>query len=458
MNPTPHHDDERHEALSLGPAEKADGFAAVMKRLKSHSEQERAQLRAQADAAILGHEAYALGHDNLRRGNYVAAKRWLRVAADHSVPGVEQALEEIEAGLADDLARPVTVEVTADAAPCPTGASHAGTYELEKWASLLQNWTEAGLAVDAARAQAQQIIAQARRTADEVIAKAREEADRAWADARNTMAAEHRAAAELLREAERLQQDARLLVQKALRAAEPVINERPFPQALNGETRQLAQAFAAGRRTDGLRSEQRQQPPLPVNAGATVRTVVASADADAGTPLKFGLSTCINETPLDTWRAWLHNLLEACSQARDNLPERSETCGAGWLRRHSAATPADLLPYLLPPVLVAGSMRFGTEVRPVGDIDFVLAHGVVRLGPEFQSAHEAASSGSPRGIARWVTAGNEVALATSNAEHQRGEACLKILWVTEACEEVVDENDTASDIVSVEESAHVAPR
>ncbi|MFC9916034.1 hypothetical protein [Streptomyces sp. NPDC127197] len=49
-------------------------------------------------------------------------------------------------------------------------------------------------------------------------------------------------------------------------------------------------------------------------------------------------------------------------------------------------------------------------------------------------------------------------MATPNAEHQRGEGCLKIFWVTEACEEVVDENGAASDIVSVEETAHVAPR
>lgn len=74
-----------------------------------------------------------------------------------------------------------------------------------------------------------------------------------------------------------------------------------------------------------------------------------------------------------------------------------------------------------------------------------------------RSADEAASSGSPRNIARWVTAGNEVALATHNAGHQRETACLKIFWVTEACEEVVDENGAASDIVNVEETAHVAP-
>ncbi|MFD7283808.1 hypothetical protein ACFV80_44200 [Streptomyces sp. NPDC059862] len=103
-------------------------------------------------------------------------------------------------------------------------------------------------------------------------------------------------------------------------------------------------------------------------------------------------------------------------------------------------------------------MRLGSEVLPLGDIDFVIAHGAVRLGPDRWTADEAASSGSPRNIARWATAGNEVALATPNAEHQRGEGCLKIFWVTEACEEVVDENGAASDIVSVEETAHVAPR
>ncbi|MEU9473731.1 hypothetical protein AB0D78_45820 [Streptomyces avermitilis] len=49
-------------------------------------------------------------------------------------------------------------------------------------------------------------------------------------------------------------------------------------------------------------------------------------------------------------------------------------------------------------------------------------------------------------------------MATHNAEHQRDEACLKIFWVTEGCEQVVDENGAASDIVSVEETAHVGPR
>lgn len=107
--------------------------------------------------------------------------------------------------------------------------------------------------------------------------------------------------------------------------------------------------------------------------------------------------------------------------------------------------------------LHSGSVRVVSEVRPVGDVDVVLAHGVVQLGPERRTAERAAPSGSPS-IARWATAGNEVALATPHAEHQRAEACLKILWVTEDCEEVVDENGAASDIVSVEGTAHVAPR
>ncbi|MDX3067763.1 MULTISPECIES: hypothetical protein [Streptomyces] len=458
MNPTPYQDDERHEALSMSPAEKADGFAAVMKRLKGRSGQERAQLRAQADAAILGHEAYALSHDNLRRGNYVAAKRWLRVAADHSVPGAEQALEEIETGPADDLARPITVKVTADAAPCPTGATHAGTHEFEKWASLLQNWTEAGLAVDAARAQARQIIEQARRTADEVLAKAHEDADRARADARDKMAAEHRVAAELLHEAERLQQDARLLVRKGLRAAEPVIDERPSAQVLKGEAQQRARAFAADLscRTDGLQREQRQQTPRPVKTSRTARTLVTSTDVDAGTPW----AACIDEfQAADTWWAWLHSLVEAYSRARTNLPERSAAYRAGLMRRHSEAMTPAALAHVWPPVLHSGSVRLVTEVRPVDDIDCVFEmHGVVRLGQERHTADGSVSSGSPEDIARWITSGNEVASATLNAEQQRGEACLAIFWVTDACEEAVDENGAASDIVSVEEAAHVAPR
>lgn len=445
----------------MSPAKKADGFAAVMKRLKSRNEQERAQLRAQADAAILGHEAYALGQDNLQRGNYISAKRWLRVAAEHSVPGAEQALEEIEAGLADGLAQPIAVDAMADTASCPIGAPQDGTHKFEKWAWLLQNWAEANLAMNAARAEAQEIIAQARRTADELIDKAREEADRAWADTRDRVAAERRVSAELLDEAERLQQDARLLVQEALRAIQPAFGERPYTQTLKSEARQHARAITVMNcRPDGLLSEHRQYPALPVKADGTVRTVVTYADGDLGTPLRLGLPTCIDDNHVSTWWAWLRTLVEGYSQVRDHLLERSgvEACTAGWLRQHPlvATTRPDLLSHLSPAVFRSGLMRLASEGSSFGGIDVVLTYGVMRLGSEPRAVNGTASSGSSRCIARWV-AGDEVVLETSNAEHQRYEACLKIFWVTESPELVVDETG-AADIVSVEGAAHGARR
>lgn len=461
MNPTQRRDDERLGTPSVSPAKKADGFAAVMKRLKSRNEQERAQLRAQANAAILGHEAYALGQDNLQRGNYISAKRWLRVAAEHSVPGAEQALEEIEAGLADGLAQPIAVDAMVDAAPCPIGAPQDGTHKFEKWTRLLQNWTEVNLAMNAAQAEAQEIIAQARRTADELVDKAREEADRAWADTRDRVAAERRVSAELLYEAERLQQDARLLVQEALRATQLVIGEPSFAQTLKNETRQHARAITVVNcLPDGLLSEQRQYPALPVRADGTVRTVVTSVDRDLGTPSRFGLPTCTDANQASTWWAWLRPLVEGYSQVRDHLLERSgvDACTAGWLRQHPlVATRPDLLSHLSPAVFHSGLRRLASEGSSFGGIDVVLTYGVMRLGPEPRAVNGAASSRGSQCIARWVTTGDDVVLETSNAEHQRYEACLKIFWVTESPELVVDETG-AADIVSVEGAAHGARR
>lgn len=449
MNPNPYQDDARHEALSLSPAEKADGFAAVMKRLKGRSEQERTQLRARADAAILGHEAYALGHDNLRRGNHVAAKRWLRVAADHSVPGAEQALEEIETGSADDLARPITVMVPEDLDPCPAGSSHAGTYKTEKWPPILQ-W-EAALAVDAARAEAQQITAQARRTAVELIAKAREDIDRAWADAREKMAAQHRVAAELLHEAERLQQDARLLERNALRTTESVADAQPFAEVLRDEPQERARTFAVDFRcqTDELQSEPQQS--LPVKASRAVRTAAASIDVDAGRLLKLRLSGCSDAFEAGPWLARMNEFVEGYPPARHSLPESfAEAYEATWQRLPSAAMPRTDLLRLCSAVFRLGSMRQVTAVRPLNDIDLV-----VWLGPERRNTDEATPNASLRNIARGTSAGNEVALPTSNAEDRPDEACLKIIWVTGG---EVDENGAASGIVSFEKTAHATPR
>ncbi|MFF4985481.1 hypothetical protein ACFY3O_36250 [Streptomyces sp. NPDC001046] len=450
MNPISPQDGERHEALHLSTAEKADGFAAVMKRLKGRSEQERARLRAQADAAILGHEAYALGHENLRRNNYVAAKRWLRVAAEHGVPGAEQTLEEIEAGPAvEEPAHPVTVEVTPDADLCATGASHAVPLDVEKWASLLHTWTQAGLAMDAARAEARQILDQARSTADELITTAREEADRARDEARDQIAADHRATAQLLCKAEQLQHEAKLLMQKARRAAEAPTGARKAWPVLIDDSPQHAQAipFSLSRRPSGVRDEREQQSSALVMEGAMQHLLWTSSSLCT---MQFGAL------------AYFDEILKARDRARDSLPERAgvEESEAGGLRRHSVLTrQTESLRRLWSAIFHNGSMCLRSEVRPLSDVDLVFSLATtVRLQPECRTATEATSSQNSRNTARWVSTGYEVASATSDPELLRNEAHLKILWVTNSCVEPGDDNDTALEAISSDETAPAAPR
>ncbi|MEU2994653.1 hypothetical protein AB0926_30185 [Streptomyces griseoincarnatus] len=188
MTPREHEDGMRHEP-TLSADEKADGFAAVMQRLQSHSPDDRARLQAQAEAVALGHEAYALGQEHLERGDFEAARRWLRVAAGHHIPGAARALEEIALRQALD-------EFTDGAA---VGGAHApaGVVPCETIPSPLRPWAEDGLhrlgalawassveqlyvdqAVAAARQQAGRITAQARRDADAILAEARQQAER----------------------------------------------------------------------------------------------------------------------------------------------------------------------------------------------------------------------------------------------------------------------------------------
>ncbi|EDY55663.1 MULTISPECIES: hypothetical protein [Streptomyces] len=449
MNPISPQDGERHEALHLSTAEKTDGFAAVMKRLKGRSEQERARLRAQADAAILGHEAYALGHENLRRNNYVAAKRWLRVAAEHGVPGAEQALEEIESGPAvEEPAHPATVEVTPDADLCATGASHAVPLDVEKWASLLHTWTQAGLAMDAARAEARQILDQARSTADELITTAREEADRARDEARDQIAADHRATAQLLCDAQQLQHEAKLLMQKARRAAEAPTGARKAWPVLIDDSPQHAQAipFSLSGRPGGVRDERQQQSSALAMEGAMQHLLWTSSSVCT---VQFGAL------------AYFDEILKARARARDSLPERAGVEGgeAGRLRRHSVLTrQTEGLRRLWSAIFHNGSMRRGSEVRPLDDVDLVFSFATtVQLWPECRIATEAASTESFKNTARWLSAGNEVALATPDPDHQSNEAYLKILWVTDGCVEPRDD-DTALEAISADETAPAAPR
>ncbi|MEU3639891.1 hypothetical protein AB0H23_27205 [Streptomyces albogriseolus] len=221
MTPREHEDGMRHEP-TLSAAEKADGFAAVMQRLQSHSPDERARLQTQAEATALGHEAYALGQEHLERGDFEAARRWLRVAAGHHIPGAARALEEIALRQALD-------EFTDGAA---VGGAHApaGVVPCETIPSPLQPWTEDGQhrlgalawassveqlyidqAVAAARQQAGRITAQARREADAILAEARQQAERTAA-----------ACAEIVLDTERERAEAAALLAEVRQKAEGV--------------------------------------------------------------------------------------------------------------------------------------------------------------------------------------------------------------------------------------------
>ncbi|MFJ8158817.1 hypothetical protein [Streptomyces sp. NPDC094468] len=216
MTPREHEDGMRHEP-TLSAAEKADGFAAVMQRLQSHSPDERARLQTQAEAVALGHEAYALGQEYLERGDFEAARRWLRVAADHHIPGAAQALEEIALRQRfDGFTDVATVggnHATAGTVPCETIPSPLrprakdGQHRLGglAWTSSVEQ-LYLDQAVTAARQQAGRITAQARREADAILAEAQQQADRtAAACAHVVLETEQERAetAELLTEARR---------------------------------------------------------------------------------------------------------------------------------------------------------------------------------------------------------------------------------------------------------------
>ncbi|MER6847089.1 hypothetical protein AB0A81_28150 [Streptomyces flaveolus] len=184
MTPQEHEDGMRQER-TLSAAEKADGFAAVMKRLKSRSPQERAQLEREAEEVVLGHEAYALGQEHLDRGDYETARRWLRVAVDRQIPGAAETLEEIALRQAfdgfTDVATVVGDHAATGSVPCETISSphgpraKAGQHGLGGlvWPSFVERFYP-DQTVAAVRAQA-------RREADAILADARQQADRAAA-------------------------------------------------------------------------------------------------------------------------------------------------------------------------------------------------------------------------------------------------------------------------------------
>ncbi|MFC9118155.1 hypothetical protein ACFTWN_33155 [Streptomyces sp. NPDC057092] len=188
MSPREHEDGMRHEP-TLSADEKADGFAAVMKRLKSHSPDERARLQSQAEAVALGHEAYALGQEYLDRGDFEAARRWLRVAAGHHIPGAAQTLEEIALRETfdgfTDIATAGGDHAPAGIVPCGTIPSSLrlltkdGQHRVGDlaWISFVKQLS-LDEAVAAARQRAGQITAQAKREADAILAEARQQAER----------------------------------------------------------------------------------------------------------------------------------------------------------------------------------------------------------------------------------------------------------------------------------------
>lgn len=207
MTPQEHEDGMRPEP-TLSAAEKADGFAAVMKRLKSHNPDERARLETQADEVVLGHEAYALGQEYLDRGNYEAARRWLRMAVGHHIPGAAQALEEIALRQAfDGFTDVATVggdhaaagTVSCETIPSPHGPrAKDGQHRLGglAWTSFVEQFYP-DQTVAAVRAQA-------RREADAILTEARQQADQtaaACAEMMLNIEKERKQAAELLAEA-----------------------------------------------------------------------------------------------------------------------------------------------------------------------------------------------------------------------------------------------------------------
>ncbi|MDI1454268.1 ATP synthase F0 subunit B [Streptomyces sp. ATE26] len=228
------HEDGMRQKPTLSAAEKADGFAAVMKRLKSHSPEERVRLQTQAEEVVLGHEAYALGQEHLDRGDYEAARRWLRMAAEHRVPGAAQALEEITlhgftdgAAVAGHQSRASTV--SCETIPSPH-ASRAKDGQLRfpggvAWAPAVEE-----LYPD-------QTVASARawRDADALLAEVRQEAARAAA-----------ACADMLLEVERDRKQAAELLAEARQEAETVRSE--IAELAEGARRSTDEMLATAQR------------------------------------------------------------------------------------------------------------------------------------------------------------------------------------------------------------------
>jgi hypothetical protein len=176
------------------------GFAAVMQRLASRSEAERAVLAAEAEGAVLGYEAYALGQEYLERGNWAKALQWLRVAVRHRVPGADGTLAEAQTRQAADRLAPQPPDAAtrwswhgADAAVSADSADTAPTVVCGQnritAPTAWRDWPPVQVRLvrpdpwaaeqAAARAAAERITTQARREAAELLGRAQQQAEAA---------------------------------------------------------------------------------------------------------------------------------------------------------------------------------------------------------------------------------------------------------------------------------------
>ncbi|MFJ9565953.1 hypothetical protein ACIRQQ_38665 [Streptomyces fuscichromogenes] len=444
MNHFHHPDGERFQTASLNQTEKAEVFAEVMKRLKNSSEPERGQLQAQTDAAILGHEAYALGYDNLRRGNPVAAKRWLRVAADHNVPGAEQALDEIEAGPTPHAPpEPLTIGIAMDTEPCLTGMAPADHHDFEKWNASFSDWIQVGLTMDAARTEAKQITAQARAAADQLIAETRKDIQRAQAKAQQEITGQHRTAAELLRKAEELQRQASLLLQKAHREDEEAAgNWRLLEYLRDYDVVQTPQAHC------GAQDIERQRSLTSMQVRTAIRALPATAHAETDTPLTV-IVDGLDEIRSSIWQAWSHNLFKFCHQVLNETTERfTDTMAEHFLtldpNSHVALTNR----------IQRAPSRLKADWSTDSNRRFWFSDGVMRFTLACWSTHDETPSvcSLPENPTQWIIARNEVVPATPDPGHPRDAVHLKIYWMAEDYTEAI-ESSTATDVVD----AHKAP-
>lgn len=88
--------DKPRERFNAAERDLSEGFQAVMESIERLTPRDIADLKLQADAAELGHEAYALGLALLERRELDQARYWLQAANRYHVTGARQALEDIE--------------------------------------------------------------------------------------------------------------------------------------------------------------------------------------------------------------------------------------------------------------------------------------------------------------------------------------------------------------------------